>query len=281
MIGINLNNLFFPNFQIPIQNNNIEKKTFKDIQSNELLTKDNLFYNKIHNETKDIYLFLKTSIEKFHLLFEKEKLKNFDESLNFLEKISIPDKCVCAGAIDTIPGWRCVDCSNYENTIYCNDCYIKSKDLHKNHNVVFLYSSTGMCDCGDTDSLKIYCPDHSGPFSDQKQIDEYISKIFNKEILDKLKTFFETLFLRFSKYLILTEQCEYFCPDLYKEKFNDNNNDNNNDIDLSKDIDLLKSNFGIVFQNLITFLRLISQKNLGIFHLIANYLLKNHLENQK
>ena len=273
---LNLNNLFFQNLQIPIQNNIIEK-TFKDIQPNELLTQDNPFYNKIHNETKDIYLFLKTSIDNFHLIFEKEKLKDFEESLNFLEKISIPDKCVCAGVIDKIPGWRCVDCSKYENAIYCNDCYIKSKDLHKNHNVVFLYSSSGMCDCGDPDSLKIFCPDHSGPFSDQKQIDEYISKIFNKEILDKLKTFFETLFLRFSKYLILTEQCEYFCPDLYNEKFKDNNNEK----DLSKDIDLLKSNFGIVFQNLITFLRLISQKNLGIFHLIANYLLKNHLENQK
>jgi len=258
---LNLNNLFFQNLQIPIQNNIIEK-TFKDIQPNELLTQDNPFYNKIHNETKDIYLFLKTSIDNFHLIFEKEKLKDFEESLNFLEKISIPDKCVCAGVIDKIPGWRCVDCSKYENAIYCNDCYIKSKDLHKNHNVVFLYSSSGMCDCGDPDSLKIFCPDHSGPFSDQKQIDEYISKIFNKEILDKLKTFFETLFLRFSKYLILTEQCEYFCPDLYNEKFKDNNNEK----DLSKDIDLLKSNFGIVFQNLITFLRLISQKNLGIFH---------------
>ena len=275
MFPINiLNNIFFQN--LSFQNNNREK-TFKEIQSNELLKKDNPFYNKIHNETKDIFLFLKASIEDFHLLFEKEKLKNFDESLNFLSKISIPDKCVCAGVIDTIPGWRCIDCSNYENTIYCNDCYIKSKDFHKNHNVVFLYSSTGMCDCGDPDSLNIYCPDHSGPFSDQKQIDEYISKIFNKEILDKLKKFFETLFLRFSKYLILTEQCEYFCPDLFNEKFNGNNND----IDLSKDIDLLKINFGIVFQNLITFLRLITEKNMGMLHLIAKYLLKNHLENKK
>ena len=75
----------------------------------------------------------------------------------------------------------------------------------------------------------------------------------------------------------MTEQCEYFCPDLFNEEFNGNNND----IDLSKDIFLLKSNFGIVFQNLITFLRLISQKNLGMLHLIANYFLKNHLENQK
>ena len=42
MIPINiLDNIFFQNFLI--QNNNIEK-AFKDIQSNELLTKDNPFY---------------------------------------------------------------------------------------------------------------------------------------------------------------------------------------------------------------------------------------------
>ena len=67
-----------------------------------------------------------------------------------------------------------------------------------------------MCDCGDPDSLNIYCPEHSGPYTTQEQIDDYISKIFKKKILDKLKDFFEKLFSRFSKYLILTEQCEYF-----------------------------------------------------------------------
>ena len=154
-------------------------KLFKEIQLNDLLTRDNPLFNKIHNETKDLYSFLKSSIENFHLLFEKEKLKNFDESLNFLEKISIPDKCVCAGVIDTIPGWRCIDCSNCEGSIYCNDCYIKSKDLHKNHNVVHLYSLSGMCDCGDPNCLKTYCPDHSGPF----QIKNKLMNIYQKYLI--------------------------------------------------------------------------------------------------
>ena len=276
-----INPMFFPlnlfnnlNFQnMPIQINNI-MDTFKDIHQKELQTKDNPLYTEINCETKNIFKFLKESIDNFHLLFEKEKLKNFEETLKYLEKISIPNKCVCAGVIDNIPGWRCIDCSKYENTIYCNDCYLKSKESHKNHNVVFLISSTGMCDCGDPDSLDIYCPEHSGPYTNQKQIDDYISKTFNNEILDKLKKFFETLFLRFSKYLVLTEQCEYFSKILYNETFNGNNTD------LSRDILLLKNNFGIVFQNLIHFLGLISHKNLGMLHLIANFLLKNHLENQ-
>ena len=249
---------------------------FKKINENdELLTKDNRLYLTIYNETKNISSFLIDSIEKFHLLFNKN-LKDFDDCLNYLEKIAIPNKCVCAGVIDSIPGWRCVDCSKYENAIYCNDCYIKSKDLHKNHKVVFLYSSSGMCDCGDPDSLYTFCPEHSGPYVDQEQIDNYISKTFEKGILEKLKEFFDDFFLRFSKFLILTEKCDYFCPELFDEKFKDNLNLSNE----REDISLLKDNFCIVFQNLLHFIRLISEKNLGMLHLIANYFLKNHLGNQ-
>ena len=65
-----------------------------------------------------------------------------------------------------------------------------------------------MCDCGDPDSLYTFCPEHSGPYVDQKQIDNYISKTFEKEILKKLKEFFDDFFLKFSKYLILTEKCD-------------------------------------------------------------------------
>ena len=273
--------LFSQNSQIEPQDNNIMNK-FKKINKEPLRKDNNLLCNKIYEETNNIYSYLMESIKGFHNIFQ-QNLLNFEESLQYLEKISIPNKCVCAGVISNIPGWRCVDCSKYENTIYCHNCYVKSKDLHKNHNVVFLYSSSGMCDCGDPDALKIYCPEHSGPYTDQNQIDAYISKIFNKDILEKLKTFFETLFSKFSKYLILTEQFEYFSKELFDAKFNrDNENKNENENnDEASDILLLKNNFGVVFQNLLTFLRLISEKNLGMLHLIANYFLKNHLENQK
>ena len=256
---------------------------FKEIVSKELSTKDNSLYNKIHSETKDISLYLLDSIKNFHLLFCKN-LENLEDTLKFLESIAIPNKCVCAGVIDKISGWRCNDCSKYENCIYCNDCYLKSKHLHKNHNVVFLYSSSGMCDCGDPDALYIFCPEHSGPFKDQKEINNYISNIFDKEILDKLKGFFDEFFLRFSKYLVLTEKCDFFCNDYFDEKFNIVNNDNNENNNLLKekeDVILLKNNFCIVFQNLLHFLRLISNKNLGMLHLMANYFLKNIFENQK
>ena len=253
--------------------NRAKPRLFQKIIIKELSSNKNELLNQINEKTKDIYDYLDNSITNFHKLFNDD-LKSFDDCIEYLEKKAIPNNCICAGVIDNIPGWRCVECSKYENAIYCNDCYVKTKDAHKNHKVLYLYSSSGMCDCGDPDSLTTFCPDHTGPMSDQKQIDDYISKVFEKEILDKLKSFFDVLFLRFSEYLILTEKCEYFFQE-YEDELN------NISADEQDDIKYLKNSFCVIFQNLIHFLRLISHKNLGMLNLIANYFLKNHFENQK
>jgi hypothetical protein len=216
---------------------------FRKIENRELSSDKNEFYNLIKNETKKVYSFLDNSIKTFHKLF-KANLKDFEDCLKYLEKIAVPNKCVCAAVIDNIPGWRCIECSKYENSIYCNDCYKKSKNLHKNHKVVYLYSSSGMCDCGDPDSLTTFCPEHIGPHSNQKKIDEYITKKFKKDVLVNLNKFFKNLFSTFSKYFVLTEKCEYFSKELFDIKFK-----NNSDINLKneeEDLTFLKSNFCIV-----------------------------------
>ena len=59
--------------------------------------------------------------------------------------------------------------------------------MHKNHDVFFQPGSTGMCDCGNPTSLYTFCSEHSGPYKEQKQIDDYISKSFEKDILEKIK----------------------------------------------------------------------------------------------
>ena len=246
---------------------------FKEINDKEEFTiKLNSLNNKIFLETKNISTYLINSIKGFYLLFNDKNITSLQDSINYLEKIDKPNKNVCAGIIDSIPGWRCVDCSKYDNVIYCNDCYKKSKDLHKNHKVFFLPNSNGMCDCGDPDSLYTFCPDHTGPYSDQEKIDEYISSVFNKELLDKLKSFFDVLFFHFSKFLILGEKCDFFCKDIFKEEFKN---------DSGIYINIMKENFCTVFQNLLHFLRLITQKNLGMLHLMASYFLKNHFKNVK
>ena len=252
---------------------------FSILDNNELSRKDNILYNKIYSETKNIYSYLMNSIKEFHKNFPNYVI-NFEDTLKYLKEITIPNKGVCAGIIDKTPAWRCVDCSKYENAIYCSKCFIKSKQLHKNHQTYFIYSSRGMCDCGDPDSLYTFCPDHTGPIINQEEINEYISKSFPKTILDKLLLFFDNFFLEFSKFFILTENVDFFHNEIFYQLFNNDNNENKNLFNDKKDISLLRNNFEVVFQNLITFLRLISQNNLGILHLIAIYFLKNHLNQE-
>ena len=268
-------------FERLLENQNQEREDSKDyfgkLNINDLKTY-NKFYSKINSSTKAISLYFDKAVEKFPSLFEKD-LESFEDCLDYLEKKSIPNKCVCAGIIDNIPAWRCVDCSKYENTIYCNDCYKNSEDWHKGHKVFYLTNSRGMCDCGDPDSLNQFCREHSGPFKEEKEIESFILQSFEKKIVDNLKKYFDEFFLEYSKYFVLTSKCELFLEDLLDEKFK---GDLSTELDNEKnDVIFLKSNFCIIFQNFIYFLRLITKNNLGIFHLIANYFLKNHLESIK
>ena len=276
-----MEDLLYQLLQIARQKPKSISESFKKIDTKELKTENNILITAINDSTKEISSFLDDSIQKFPSLFECE-LKSFEECLKHLEKISVPNKCICAGIINEIPGWQCIDCSKYENTIYCHNCFIKSRDLHKNHKVLYSYNSGGMCDCGDPDSLYQYCSEHSGPFTDQKQIDEYIQQSFSEKVLYNLKAFFDEFFIKFSKYFILTAKCDLFMEDIYNEYFNDENPEMKDKLEVEKsDVDLVKSNFCIIFQNFIYFLRLITKKNIGMLHLIFNYFLKSNFDSQK
>ena len=181
---------------------------FEKIELKELKTKHIELYSQINDSTKKLSLYLDDSIQKFPSLLD-DNLKTFSESLTHLKKISVPNKCICAGIIETIPGWRCIDCNKYENSFYCNKCYLNSKDWHKDHKVIYLPTTVGMCDCGDPDALYKYCREHSGPFTKKEQIEDYIQKTFGIKVVDNLRKFFDDLFVEFSKYLILTENVIY------------------------------------------------------------------------
>ena len=70
----------------------------------------------------------------------------------------------------------------------------------------------------------------------------------------------------------MTEKCELFYNESLEESELDKKEKN--------DIFLLKKNFAIIFQNLLNFLYNITKANLGMFHLVALYLLKNHFKNE-
>ncbi len=178
------NNNYNDNFSSPLIND------FKTIASFKISTKNNSLYEEIQKETSEIFSYFIKKTKDFPKIFEKENV-SLEETYNYLKSIAIQNKCECAGIIENIPGWRCEECSKYENSIYCSNCYLNSKHLHKGHKIEFLYSSGGMCDCGDPDSLNIFCMDHCGPYTEQKQIDEFINKSFSPEILKNLKIFFD------------------------------------------------------------------------------------------
>ena len=263
------------NSQKSDKNLNIDKKLFSPLLNEELSKNADEFNIKINLETKKIHTYFMESIINFQKIFSGNNLTSFTDFLNYLEKRAIPNNCVCAGVIDSIPGWRCQDCSTYENSIYCNDCYKCSKDLHEGHTMYFLYSSGGMCDCGDPDSLRKFCPNHTGPFKTAEEIQNFIDKSFTKDEIKNLKIFFDEFFYKFSRYFFILEDYDLF----FKERFTEIylfNQQNDNDY-IKQDIILIKKQFCIVFQNFLNFLRLISQGNLGILHFLAKYFVKNNL----
>ena len=248
------------------ENERIMNKFFKKINDNKIKS-DNILYKNIENETLTIYAYLEEKIQQFPKLFD-QNLTTLSDTINYLEKISLPNNCVCSENTDDIPGWKCKDCSDNENSIYCSKCFLKFKEFHKDHNFYFLPYAGGMCDCGNINNVKYFCPEHKGPYNEQKQIEEFIEKSFNKDILSKLKIFLDDLFLQFSKYFILTEQCTFFCIEIKSI--------NIEDINEKEDINILNDNFCVVFQNFISFLYLITYKNMGMLYLISNYILHNH-----
>ena len=241
---------------------------FKELTNKKLKTNLNTLFNNVYEETSKIYLYFEEKLKKFFDLFDNN-LSDMTNTMNYLEKIAIPNNTECTEIIDNIPGWRCLDCTEYDS-IYCSNCYIKSKNLHKGHKIHYLPKITGMCDCGNPNAFKIFCPDHKGPYTDQKYIDEFINKSFSSNLLKKLNIFFDDLFLHFSKYLILTEKCTFFSKEILL-------NNIHNEMDL-EDVDTLKENFCIVFQNFLTFLYMITNKNMGMLYLISTYILKNNFK---
>ena len=243
---------------------------FKKISNKNLKTQSNLLFKEIYEETSILFSYFEEKIKKFPEIFEKN-LKNLEDTIDYLESIAKPNNCKCSEIVDLVPGWKCLDCSE-SNSIYCSNCYVKSKSLHKGHKMHYLpktEKTTGRCDCGDPNNLKSFCPDHKGSFKDIKEIDEFIEKSFSSNILSKLNIFFEDLFLKFSKYLVLTEQCNFF---RWERLLIDIHN-----AEEKKDIILLEDNFCSIFQNLLTFLFSITNKNIGMLYLVTKYALKNYL----
>ena len=111
---------------------------------------------------------------------------------------------VCAGKMESVGGWSCLDCIKNETTIFCQNCWSQMKNQHKNHNIIFDTTVNGTCDCGDPNSIdkKYFCPKHKGPMTDEEEIEAYTKKCLGEKIVSELKIINKNMFREMSKYII-------------------------------------------------------------------------------
>ena len=115
-------------------------------------------------------------------------------------------------------GWICRECSNFENSVICTDCYEQAKNSHKGHHLMYKVGGYGCCDCGDLVSWKAdgTCKNHLPLVLSQSEIDDYIIKTFGEGTVNRIKNSFDDMFGTMAKYLSVNTR-EYFAKNkLYR-----------------------------------------------------------------
>ena len=144
---------------------------------------------------------IKNSMLKF---MEVTNTKNSLEMTLLFALSDIDTGSVCAGKMESVGGWRCLDCIKNENTVFCQDCWSQMKRLHQDHNIVFLTSVNGTCDCGDPNTIdkKYFCPKHKGPMTNEENIDDYVKNCLGEKIATNLRKINKSMFREMAKYVI-------------------------------------------------------------------------------
>ena len=110
---------------------------------------------------------------------------------------------ICAAPMSQVGGWRCTDCVDNENTVFCQDCWSQMKEKHVGHNIVFLKDVNGTCDCGDHNCIdkEYFCPKHKGIFQSDALIKKYIQTTIGHNLPLKLTAVNQTMFDNMAKYI--------------------------------------------------------------------------------
>ena len=189
--------------------------------------------------------------EKLFQLYKIFGLNSKEELQNYLKKINLNTNEVCSKFIDNQGVWICKDCEKTSNSIICMECYENGKELHKNHKVYFKTLSSGSCDCGNPDFWKPsgFCKKHIGIFNNEKDINNYIGKIFNNEKLDLINNCLNEIFDMYFSYFIYLENNRNNYNVYYKKKY---------------------------IEEFLDFLNILMQNNRALLHIIANKFLTNY-----
>ena len=132
-------------------------------------------------------------------------VKTIDQMNLFFALLELDSNTICGCKMENVGAWRCEDCVNTENTIFCQECWSKTKEKHANHNIVFLNRVNGTCDCGDHNCIdkKYFCPKHIGIFENDAEINDYILDCLGEKVSGALKLANDILFRGMAKYYIL------------------------------------------------------------------------------
>ena len=203
--------------------------------SNEI--NDNIFYKNVE---------FSSMIDEFSCKYlSLFSCKNNKELINRLRMLDSETGSVCARKMSKVGGWRCSDCGKTANFILCHQCWSKIKDKHLEHNIMYNSSTNGTCDCGDPNFLdeSLFCPEHKGPLTKEKDIQDYINKCFDPVFIQTFEKLTEELIEKIILYII-----------------------NNN-----KKTTVFRTNI----QNFLELLNVLSY-NKGLMHIISKILLKNY-----
>ena len=130
-------------------------------------------------------------------------LRSNEELAKMFKLLELDTHSICAQSMSKVGGWRCMDCVNNENTVFCQDCWSQMKEKHEGHNIVFLKEVNGTCDCGDHNCIdkEYFCPKHKGIFQSDILIKKYIQTTIGHNLPLKLTAVNQSMFDNMAKYI--------------------------------------------------------------------------------
>ncbi len=105
--------------------------------------------NSLSKETNSDYNSLQAQINSFSMIFSYNEYNN--DFLEYLKKIEKPSNNIYVKIFKAgEKAINCEECAIYEPSIICLECYEKTKDYHKHHNIIFeIDVEGGCCGCGN------------------------------------------------------------------------------------------------------------------------------------
>jgi len=135
------------------------------------------------------FLTLKTQFNSFSKIFSYEEYD--DDFLSYLKEIEKPSNNVCSKTFSkNDKAISCKECGKYDTSIICLDCFEKSKEFHKSHEIFYETDiDGGCCDCGNIEvwDKNGFCPSHKGIFFNEEEINNFIKDNFTEDIIEKIE----------------------------------------------------------------------------------------------